>query len=58
MIREVVFSGAQLPLYSAEERVFAYWYPAQVIGMQVARMDELVPGLQGPALEEYGLQTT
>ena len=48
MIHEVIFSGAQLALYSGEERVFVYWYAAQVIEVQLARMDELVPVLQGP----------
>lgn len=47
VIREVIYSGAQLSLYSAEERVFAYWYATQVLESQLSCMDKLVPGLQG-----------
>ncbi|KAH0830164.1 hypothetical protein J3R83DRAFT_1513 [Lanmaoa asiatica] len=47
VIREVIFSGAQLSLYSAEERVFAYWYASQVLELQLSCMDELILGLQG-----------
>lgn len=47
VIREVIFSGAQLSLYSAEERVFAYWYAAHVLELQLACIEKLLPGLQG-----------
>ncbi|KAF8437566.1 Mak10 subunit, NatC N-terminal acetyltransferase-domain-containing protein [Boletus edulis BED1] len=58
VIREVIYSGTQLSLYSAEERVFAYWYASQVLDMQLSCMDELIPGLQGsPAFDEYQFQS-
>jgi len=47
VIREVIYSGVQLSLYSAEERVFAYWYATHVLELQLSCIDELLPGLQG-----------
>ncbi|KAF8548370.1 hypothetical protein OG21DRAFT_1471303 [Imleria badia] len=58
VIREVVFSGAQLSLYSAEERVFAYWYATQVLELQLSCMERIIPGLQeSSALDEYRFQS-
>ncbi|KAG8217116.1 Mak10 subunit, NatC N-terminal acetyltransferase-domain-containing protein, partial [Butyriboletus roseoflavus] len=58
VIREVIYSGAQLSLYSAEERVFAYWYATQVLELQLSCMDELILGLQGsPASDEHRFQS-
>jgi len=57
VIREVIYSGVQLSLYSAEERVFAYWYASQVLEVQLSCMDALLPGLEGsPAFNEYRFQ--
>ncbi|KAH7890082.1 Mak10 subunit, NatC N-terminal acetyltransferase-domain-containing protein [Phlebopus sp. FC_14] len=41
IIREVIFSGFQLCLYSAEERVFAYWYAAQVLELHLSSLDQI-----------------
>lgn len=46
-IREVVFSGFQLDLYTMEERGFAYWYCAEVLQQHITilgRIIEAVPG--------------
>ncbi|KAF8638818.1 hypothetical protein AX17_001876 [Amanita inopinata Kibby_2008] len=40
-IREVIFSGFQLELYSPEETPFAYWYATQVIEAELECLDEL-----------------
>ncbi|PFH53575.1 hypothetical protein AMATHDRAFT_73372 [Amanita thiersii Skay4041] len=40
-IREVIFSGFQLELYSPEETPFAYWYATQVIEAQLECLDDL-----------------
>lgn len=41
-IREVILSGFQLALYSANERPFAYWYLAQVLEQHLACFDEII----------------
>jgi hypothetical protein len=42
MLREVIFSGFQLELYTAEERVFAYWYATQVIESHLSCIDNIM----------------
>jgi len=42
IVREVVFSGFQLDLYSVDERPFAYWYVAQVIEAHLSRIDKMM----------------
>ncbi|KAL4064339.1 Mak10 subunit, NatC N-terminal acetyltransferase-domain-containing protein [Scleroderma citrinum] len=44
-IREVILSGFQLSLYSANERPFAYWYLAQVLEQHLTCLDEVIRGL-------------
>ncbi|KAF9239144.1 Mak10 subunit, NatC N-terminal acetyltransferase-domain-containing protein [Melanogaster broomeanus] len=57
VIREVIYSGFQLSLYSAEERVFAYWYAAQVLELQLSCMDEVMSEMpDSAALEELRFQ--
>jgi N-alpha-acetyltransferase 35, NatC auxiliary subunit len=41
IVREVIFSGFQLDLYSADEKPFAYWYAAQVIEAHLTCLDEM-----------------
>ncbi|KAF8061759.1 Mak10 subunit, NatC N-terminal acetyltransferase-domain-containing protein [Lyophyllum atratum] len=41
-IREVVFSGFQLDLFSSEERPFAYWYAARVLEEHLSCLDDLL----------------
>ncbi|GLB35595.1 putative mak10 subunit, NatC N(alpha)-terminal acetyltransferase [Lyophyllum shimeji] len=41
-IREVIFSGFQLELFSLEERPFAYWYAAQVLEEHLSCLDDLL----------------
>ncbi|EIW85641.1 Mak10-domain-containing protein [Coniophora puteana RWD-64-598 SS2] len=45
IIREIIFSGFQLELYNAEERVFAYWYAVQVIGANLEVWHAMLVGL-------------
>jgi len=52
VIREVIYSGFQISLYSAEERVFAYWYAAQVLELQLSCMDEIMSGMPESAMFE------
>ena len=42
-VREVVFSGFQLELYTAEEKPFAYWYASQVIEAHLSCLDNMFP---------------
>ncbi|KAF9009616.1 Mak10 subunit, NatC N-terminal acetyltransferase-domain-containing protein [Cyathus striatus] len=41
-IREIVFSGLQLELYSSEEKAFVYWYAIRVIEAQLECFDNLL----------------
>ncbi|KAG6861782.1 hypothetical protein C0995_012286 [Termitomyces sp. Mi166 len=41
-IREIVFSGFQLELFSLEERPFAYYYVSQVIEEHLSCLDDLL----------------
>lgn len=41
-IREIVFSGFQLELFSLEERPFAYYYVSQVIEDHLSCLDDLI----------------
>ncbi|KAG6916900.1 hypothetical protein DXG01_004733 [Tephrocybe rancida] len=41
-IREVIFSGFQLELFSSEERPFAYFYVTQVIEEHLSNLDDLL----------------
>jgi hypothetical protein len=43
IVREVVFSGFQLELYTMEERMFAYWYVTQVIEEHLSCLDNWIP---------------
>jgi hypothetical protein len=43
IVREVVFSGFQLELYTMEERAFAYWYATQVIEEHLSCLDNWIP---------------
>ncbi|KAF9228847.1 Mak10-domain-containing protein [Gyrodon lividus] len=59
VIREVIYSGFQLSLYSAEERVFAYWYATQVLESQLSCMDEIMLEMpESAAFEELRFQIT
>jgi hypothetical protein len=40
-VREVVFSGFQLDLYSAEEKAFAYWYASRLMGAHLAALEDM-----------------
>jgi hypothetical protein len=42
-IREIVFSGFQLDLLSAEERPTAYWYAAEVLDAHLSCLDDIMP---------------
>ncbi|KAF7314975.1 hypothetical protein MIND_00011600 [Mycena indigotica] len=42
VIRDVVLSGFQLELYTAEERSFAYWYLSEVIEAHLECLDRLL----------------
>ncbi|KIJ63356.1 hypothetical protein HYDPIDRAFT_113345 [Hydnomerulius pinastri MD-312] len=58
VIREVVFSGFQLSLYSAEERVFAYWYAVQVLEWQLSCLDQIMSEMSdSAALAELRFQS-
>ncbi|KAF7323348.1 hypothetical protein HMN09_00115700 [Mycena chlorophos] len=46
MVRDVVLSGFQLELYTAEERSFAYWYLGQVIEAHLKCLDRLLLAVQ------------
>lgn len=41
-VREVIFSGFQLELYTSEEKPFAYWYAVQVIDSHLSCLDSLL----------------
>lgn len=41
-IREIIFSGFQLELYTADEKSFAYWYAAQVLDAHLSCLDDLL----------------
>jgi len=41
-IREMIFSGFQLELFSLEERPFAYWYAANVLDEHLSCLDDLL----------------
>ncbi|KAJ7063693.1 Mak10 subunit, NatC N-terminal acetyltransferase-domain-containing protein [Mycena amicta] len=58
VIRDVVLSGFQLELYSAEERPFAYWYLSQVIEAHLECLDELLLALDpgSTPAREFGFQ--
>ncbi|KAG9318061.1 hypothetical protein JVU11DRAFT_125 [Chiua virens] len=58
VISEVIYSGAQLSLYSAEECVFAYWYATQILELQLSCLDEILPESHGsPAFDEHQFQS-
>lgn len=42
VIREVILSGFQLELYTAEEKSFAYWYASQVMEAHLTCLDGLL----------------
>jgi N-alpha-acetyltransferase 35, NatC auxiliary subunit len=42
IIREVIFSGFQLELYTAEERIFAYWYATQILETHLSCLDSMI----------------
>lgn len=42
LIRDVVFSGFQLELYTAEEKIFAYWYATQVLETHLSCLDSMI----------------
>ncbi|KAH7928162.1 Mak10-domain-containing protein [Leucogyrophana mollusca] len=58
-IREVILSGLQLSLYSTEERVFAYWYLAQILEQHLACLDNIMSSVsQGTnVFQELKLQS-
>jgi hypothetical protein len=41
-LEEVVLSGFQLELYSTDEKVFAYWYTAEIIKEHLSALGNLI----------------
>lgn len=56
VIREVIFSGFQLDLYTSEERAFAYFYVAQTIEKHISCLEQLI-GIVPAGLCECGLSS-
>lgn len=53
VIREVIFSGFQLDLYTSEERAFAYLFAVQTIEKHISCLEQL-SGVVPAGLFEHG----
>ncbi|KAJ7221510.1 Mak10 subunit, NatC N-terminal acetyltransferase-domain-containing protein [Mycena pura] len=56
VIREVILSGFQLELYTAEEKSFAYWYASQVMEAHLTCLDGLLLAVEPDCLAARELQ--
>ncbi|EGN96405.1 hypothetical protein SERLA73DRAFT_76363 [Serpula lacrymans var. lacrymans S7.3] len=56
VIREIVFSGFQMSLYTSEEKAFAYWHAAHIIELHLNTLDELEPGISSTSRTHHELK--
>ncbi|KAF8191647.1 Mak10 subunit, NatC N-terminal acetyltransferase-domain-containing protein [Mycena galopus ATCC 62051] len=56
VVREVVLSGFQLELYTAEEKPFAYWYASKVMDAHLACIDDMLLAVEPDSLASRELR--